>query len=217
MIFNLMVKDIRGYGRYILLGIFLPSIFYISFFSIQHFKWESSVAICSFTIFAAISYFSFSENKQKLNVFICSLPVTRKSIVVARYLLSLCIVIFGIALYLFLFYILDPLYTEPKTKFYEIINLKALITGLMMISVSTSLFLPAIYRFRTIGMAFTIALVIAFLIYSLITFVYSNDPLVDLHFEKGNVLKSLILISLIILLPVISMVVSKKLFRGRDL
>jgi len=217
MLFNLMLKDIKGYWRYIMLSIFLPSIFYISFFSIPHFKWESSIAVCSFTIFAAISYFSFSENKQKLYVLICSLPVTRKSIVVARYLLSLCIAIFGIVFYLTLFYLLDPLYTEPNTKFYQIMNLKALLTGLLMISVSTSLFLPAIYRYRTIGMAFTITLIIAFLIYSLITFVYSNDPLVDIHFKKGSIIKNIIFISAIVILPVISTVVSVKFFRGKDI
>ena len=158
MIAKLILKDIRGYWRFIVLSIFLPGIAWSLLLFLPYYHWAGFVLFCSFAIFAAISYFSFSEKKQHIEVLTCSLPVTRTAIVLSRYLLALIITFVGIVLYYATAYIGDFIYPHSVTTFSQINHPKVLLMSLFFISIISSIFLPAIFSLKIIGMIFNFAI-----------------------------------------------------------
>jgi hypothetical protein len=164
IIANLILKDIRGYWRFVLLTIFLPGIAWSLLLFFPYFRWSGYVGFCSMAIFAAISYFSFSEKKQHIEILTCSLPVTRTAIVLSRYLLALIITFIGIILYYGTAYVGDFIYPHSVTTFSQINNPKVLLMCLFFISIISAIFLPGIFCFKRTGMifTFTIAMIGAF-------------------------------------------------------
>ena len=158
MITKLILKDIRGYWRFVVLTIFLPGIAWSLLLFLPYYHWSGYVLFCSFAIFAAISYFSFSEKKQHIEVLTCSLPVTRTAIVLSRYLLALIITFVGIVLYYATAYIGDFIYPHSVTTFSQINHPKVLLMSLFFISIISSIFLPAIFSLKIIGMIFNFAI-----------------------------------------------------------
>lgn len=155
---KLILKDIRGYWRFIVLSIFLPGIAWSLLLFLPYYHWSGYVLFCSFAIFAAISYFSFSEKKQHIEILTCSLPVTRTAIVLSRYLLALIITFVGIILYYATAYIGDFIYPHSVTTFSQINNPKILLMSLFFISIISSIFLPGIFSLKIIGMIFNLAI-----------------------------------------------------------
>lgn len=158
MILKLILKDIRGYWRFVVLTIFLPGIAWSLLLFLPYYHWSGYVLFCSFAIFAGISYFSFSEKKQHLEILTCSLPVTRTAIVLSRYLLALTITFVGIILYYATAYIADLIYTHSVTTFSQINHPKVLLMSLFFISIISSIFLPGIFSLKIIGMIFNFAI-----------------------------------------------------------
>ncbi len=158
MIAKLILKDIRGYWRFVVLTIFLPGIAWSLLLFLPYFHWSGYVLFGSMAIFAAISYFSFSEKKQHLEILTCSLPVTRIAIVLSRYLLALIITFVGIMLYYATAYIGDFIYPHSVTTFSQIDHPKVLLMSLFFISIISSIFLPGIFSLKIIGMIFNFAI-----------------------------------------------------------
>jgi hypothetical protein len=158
MITKLILKDIRGYWRFIVLSIFLPGIAWSILLFLPYYHWAGYVLFCSFAIFAAISYFSFSEKKQHIEILTCSLPVTRTAIVLSRYFLALLITFVGIILYYATAYVGDFIYPHSVTTFSQINHPKVLLMSLFFISIISSIFLPAIFSLKMTGMVFNFAI-----------------------------------------------------------
>lgn len=158
MITKLILKDIRGYWRFVVLTIFLPGIAWSLLLFLPYFQWSGYVLFCSMAIFAAISYFSFSEKKQHIEVLTCSLPVTRTAIVLSRYFLALIITFVGILLYYATAYIGDLIYPNSVTMFSQINHPKVLLLSLFFISIISSIFLPGIFSLKMTGMVFNFAI-----------------------------------------------------------
>jgi hypothetical protein len=158
MIAKLILKDIRGYWRFVVLSIFSPGIAWSLLLFIPYYHWSGFVLFCSFAIFAAISYFSFSEKKQHIEILTCSLPVTRTAIVLSRYLLALIITFVGIILYYATAYVGDFIYPHSVTTFSQINHPKVLLMSLFFISIISSIFLPGIFSLKITGMIFNFAI-----------------------------------------------------------
>lgn len=155
---KLILKDIRGYWRFIVLSIFLPGVAWSLLLFLPYYQWSGYVLFCSFAIFAAISYFSFSEKKQHIEILTRSLPVTRTAIVLSRYFLALIITFVGIILYYATAYIGDFIYHHSVTTFSQINHPKILLMSLFFISIISSIFLPGIFGFKMTGMIFNFAI-----------------------------------------------------------
>ena len=154
MIAKLILKDIKGYWRFIVFTIFLPGIAWSLLLFLPYFHWSGYVLFCSMAIFAGISYFSFSEKKQHIEILTCSLPVTRTAIVLSRYLLALIITFVGIILYYATAYVGDFIYPHSVTTFSQINHPKVLLMSLFFISIISSIFLPGIFSLKITGMVF---------------------------------------------------------------
>jgi len=158
MITKLILKDIRGYWRFAVLSIFLPGIAWSLLLFLPYYHWSGYVLFCSMAIFAGISYFSFSEKKQHIEILTCSLPVTRTAIVLSRYWLALIITFVGMMLYYATAYVGNFFYPHSATTFSQINHPKVLLMSLFLISIISSIFLPAIFSLKIIGMIFNFAI-----------------------------------------------------------
>jgi len=217
MLFNLILKDIRGYWRFIIFNIFLPAILWLSILTIPSFPPLGSFIFCTAAIVAAISYFTFSEKKQKLETLVCSLPVSRKSLVAARYLFALCIAVFGIILLYFAVYVTYLIYSKPVSEFYNYYNLKSLFISLVIISISVSCFFPFTYKFRITRMIFTLP--IGFTLGMHLTtsiFKFNQRPYLP-YFIESDIVTIVSFVFIIVLMLIISVIISIKLFERREL
>lgn len=217
MILNLIMKDIRGYWRYIIFSIFLPATLWISILIIPHFPARGNVIFSTAAIVAAISYFAFSEKKQKLETLICSLPVSRRSFVIARYLFAFCIAIFGFVLLYLASYATYLIYSKPVSEFFETYNLKSFVIALYIISVSVSFFFPFIYKFRIIGMILTLPIGFTLAMHStVLIFKFTKQSYMP-YFSDADFIKVILITPIILIMPIISAMISIKLYEWKDL
>lgn len=214
MIAKLILKDIRGYWRFVVLTIFFPGIAWSLLLYYRNYKWAGYVMFCSMAIFAGISYFSFSEKKQKIETLTCSLPVNRTAIVLSRYLLALIITFVGLILFYATTYIGDLIYSHSITTFSQINHPQVLLLGLFFISTISSIFLPAIFRFKITGMIFSfiIAMIAAFTL----TFEIFH-PHQNFYETDFNSFKIIIIICSMILVVFLSVAFSLFLYKRKDL
>lgn len=217
MLFNLILKDIRGYWRFIIFNIFLPAILWLSILTIPSFPPLGNFIFCTAAVVAAISYFTFSEKKQKLETLVCSLPVSRKSVVAARYLFALCVAVFGIILLYFAVYATYLIYSKSIYEFHTFYNLKSLFISLVIISVSVSCFFPFTFKLRILGMIFTLPVGFTFGMHSTITIFRFNERSYVPYFLETDLMTVIIVPLVVAAMIVLSVMISVKLFEKRDL
>ncbi|MBI5021584.1 MAG: ABC-2 transporter permease [Ignavibacteriales bacterium] len=217
MILNLILKDIRGYWRYIIFSIFLPATLWISILIIPHFPARGNVIFSTAAIVAAISYFAFSEKKQRLETLICSLPISRRSFVIARYLFALCVAIFGFVILYCASYATYLIYSIPISEFFITYNLKSFFIALYIISVSVSFFFPFIYKFRIMGMIFTLPIGFTLAMHSMVLIFNFTKQSYKPYFLDTDFVKIILITPLILILPIISAMISIKLYERKNI
>jgi ABC-type transport system involved in multi-copper enzyme maturation permease subunit len=214
MITKLILKDIRGYWRFMVFNIFLPGIAWSLLLFLPYYHWSGYMGFCSMAIFAAISYFSFSEKKQHIEILTCSLPVTRTAIVLSRYLLALIITVVGIILYFGTAYVGDLIYPNSVTTFSQINNPKILLMSLFFISIISSIFLPAIFSLKMTGMIFTFAIAMIGAVSLTYKIFHPKQGFYESNFQSSDVIE---LICAMILALLISVVLSLIICKRKDL
>jgi ABC-2 type transport system permease protein len=217
MILNLILKDILGYWRYIIFSIFFPATLWLSILTIPSFPPLGNFIFCTAAIVAAISYFTFSEKRQKLETLVCSLPVSRKSVVAARYLFALCVAVFGIILLYFVVYASYLIYSKPVFEFHTFYNLKSLFISLVIISVSVSCFFPFTFKLRILGMIFTIPIGFTLGMHTTTSIFRYDERAYMPYFIKSDLLTIIIVTIVVTVMIILSVTISIKLFEQRDL
>lgn len=213
MITKLILKDLRGYWQFIVFWIFLPSIAWSGLLYFPYYPWHGYVLFCSIAIFAAISYFTFSEKKQHLEVLTCSLPVTRTAIVLSRYIFALLVMIAGFIIFYSITWIADLIYSNPVTTFEQINHPKVLLMCLFLISFVTSYFLPAVFSSKIMGMVFNFMIALIFGITVTLKIFRPHQNSYELDFSPE---KFMLLIAVTLLLPLISILVSVYSFHRQE-
>ena len=162
MILKFIIKDIKAYKK-LILGGFLAHLLLGSMFTFRYYPWNIYAMYGYLVISFISSFYLFNEKKRSIEILNSSLPGTRSTIVIARYLSSIIIAIIGIFLWLLNAYISEFIYTDAMTHFHQIAKLKVLFMALLFISIQMSIFLPAVFSFRIFGMVltYTIALITA--------------------------------------------------------
>ncbi|MBN2091821.1 ABC-2 transporter permease [candidate division KSB1 bacterium] len=217
MIMKLILKDIRGYWRFIVLTIFLPGIAWSLLLFFPYYPAWGYVMFCSMAIFAAISYFSFSEKKQNLEILTCSLPVTRTAMVFSRYLLALIITFAGIILYYGAAYIGDLIYSHPVTNFSQINDPKVLLMSVFFIMIISSIFLPGIFCFKITGMIFNFIIAMIGAMNLTFKIFQPKKDFYSPYFKNNDLLSVLTLIAGMALALFISITLSRLHYKNKDL
>jgi len=216
MTHKFIVKDIKAHKK-LIFGGFFAHLILGSIFTFRYYPWNIYAMYGYLVISFVSSFYLFSEKKRKIEVLNSSLPGTRSTVVIARYSASIVIAIFGIILWLLNAYISEFIYTDAMTHFHQIANPKVLLMALLFISIQLSIFLPAVFSFRILGMisTFVIALIAAILSIPLIFHPYkrSYNP----YFEIWDLPLIFILTLFIILAPLISATFSITIYQRKDL
>jgi hypothetical protein len=216
MILKFIIKDIKAYKKLIFGGLF-AHLLLGSMFTFRYYPWN----IYAMYGYLVISFFSsiylFSEKKRAVEILTASLPGTRATIVITRYVTAIIIIAIGLILWLLNAYISELIYTDAMSHFHQIAKLKVLFMALLFISIQLSIFLPAAFSFRIFGMVstFVVALITAILSIPLIFHPYkrSYHP----YFEIGDFPLVALLTLFIIFAPLISATFSITIYQRKDL
>ncbi|MFC2132915.1 ABC-2 transporter permease, partial [Bacteroidota bacterium] len=158
---KLVLKDFIANKDIILFRTILPGIIISFFFIFPYVGWHGYWIYCCLTVIIGGSFYHIRSKNTKIELLICSLPVSRSRVVYSKYLLALLLTIIVLPLGCLNAYLADMLWEMPATRLSELFNLKVLFMALFLIIVHFSLFLPSVFVFRTMGViiSFIISLV----------------------------------------------------------
>jgi len=216
MILKFIIKDLKAYKK-LVVGGFLAHLLMGSIFTFRYYPWHVYTMYGYLVIAFISSFYLFSEKKRAAEILTVTLPGSRSTVVMARYLTSIFIAALGFILWLVNAYISEFIYHDAMTHFYQIAKPKVLLMAMLFISIQLSLFLPAAFSFRIFGMVltFVIALIAAILSIPLIFHPYKRayNP----YFEIGDVGLVALLTLFIVLTPIISATFSITIYQRKDL
>jgi len=114
MIFKLILKDIKVYKTTIFFRILFLWLSAGAIIIFKNFSLEAYIGQACITIVFAHSIFLFNEKKRSAEIITCSLPISRSTIVLARYLTSGVITLLGILLWIIIATIADWIYSTSE-------------------------------------------------------------------------------------------------------
>lgn len=214
MILKLLLKDLIAYKNQIFFRTLIPMLFVTNIFNIRFYEWDVYFMMVCMVISASFSSFYFLEKKNSAEQLTLSLPTTRTKIVLTRYMLSIFIAAIGIFLFYLNAYLAEFIYANPTTHFLEINNVKVLLIALFFLSIVISIFLPAVFGFRVIGMTimFAIAVIAAIFFVATMFMPWAKS------FNPQLPQEQLVQLSLIIItLTFVSFILSIQIYKKRDL
>lgn len=217
---KLILQDFKANKDIILFRTILPAILISFFFAIPYIGLDKYWIFCCMIVIVGNSFYHIRDKKIKIELLTCSLPVSRNRIVYSKYLAALLLTIFVLLLACLTAYLADLLWEIPANRFSEFFNLKVLLMFLFLIVLHFSLFLPSVFVFRTTGV------IISFII-SLVLSIYSTESLLVQYDKPINIPSKIvldpeyyfgyiILLIVLIILPLISIFISKYLYNKKD-
>jgi hypothetical protein len=123
----------------------------------------------------------------------------------------------GLALWYLNGFVADILYSDAATDFNQAAHLKVLFMAVFFILLQTSIFLPALFRFRLVGtvLTFIIALVAAVSSVTLIFRPYSRY--FNSYFVEEDIIVISVLTFIMVAAPAISLAVSLSVYKRKDI
>jgi len=216
MILRLILKDLIAYRKTIILN-FLGVIIIGNIFIFRYYPWHVYMMYGYLALVYISTFYSFIEKNRSTEILTCSLPLTRSSIVKARYLVSAILTIGGLLIWLGNAYLASLFYVDARTIFDHVTKMKVLLMALFFISIYTSIFLPSVFSFRLIGtvITFIIALITAVTLVSLVFHPYSGSY--NPSFESRDIISVFVLFLIMVVLSSISFGLSVKLYNRKNI
>lgn len=215
MIFNLILKDLKAYRKIFVLN-FMFFLIAGNIFIFRYYPWHVYV-MYGYLAFAFLSSLPcIYERNRNTDVLTCSLPVHRSNIVKARYITFSLITFSGLALLYLNGWMGSLLYNDSVTDFNQINKIKTLYMAVLFFIVHSSVFLPASFGLKYLGsiLTFVVALVMAVTSVVLIFHPYSNSY--DPYFAPKD-LNIIILSVILIIVPAVSVMLSLRLYKSKDI
>jgi hypothetical protein len=122
----------------------------------------------------------------------------------------------GMALYYLSAYIVSFIYANPMTRFDDLSHLKILFIAISFLSIHTSIFIPAVFRFRLLGSILTFIIGMAAAIVTTVFFFNPYKLSFKPVFAPDDFLKAEILTMIIVLALLISTALSTFFYRKRE-
>jgi len=207
--FKLIIKDIRANYKAILFRLVIPMLLGGLFFTYPYLGWISYFSLACLIIIISGSLYSIWDKNKSVEILTCSLPVSRNNVVNSRYLTSLIITVTGLIIWGLNAYIADLIWVESATQLSDLFNLKILFMALFMISIHFSIFLPAVFQFRRLGMIMIIVFSIVISLALTELFFLPDDGVLNPRLEVEKTYLYIALLMVMIVLPWISMQLSK--------
>ena len=149
MIFNLVIKDARVFGKSLLIATLLFLVMDNFFITIDT-SWETFVLLCTGQISYIMAFYSIQEKMKKGDLLICSLPLKRSSIVLSRYLTCSFIAVIGILICCLDAVCVNSIFISTPDDLDLFINPYVLFIITFYLSLFISIFIPTIIYFNKI-------------------------------------------------------------------
>jgi ABC-type transport system involved in multi-copper enzyme maturation permease subunit len=217
MMLNLLLKDLRAFGKSLLKITVLSLIVITLFIFLHEGSWFIYIVMAAGQISFVIGYYLMSEKIHRGEILICSLPVTRKTIIRAKYLVALLIVIGGITLWFLYACLLNFIFTDLPGNFQLFTNPIVIFSILFYFSFFISAFVPIVTIFDKIWALTNLSILFAAIFIVPFSLYFEFKGSFHAKFEAGNILFFGSLILIMILLSWFSIALSTRLFKQREL
>ncbi len=217
MMLTLLLKDLRAFGRSLLKITVLCLIVITLFIFLNEGSWFIYIVMAAGQISFVIGYYLMSEKMHRGEPLICSLPVTRTVIMRAKYLGALLIAIGGMTLWFLYACLLNFVFTDLPGNFHLFTNPMVIFSILFYFSFFISAFIPLVTIFDKIWLLTNLSILFAAIFIVPFNFYFELSGLVQAEFEAENILFFGALILIMLLPPWLSMTLSTRLFRQREL
>ena len=213
----LLLKDARAFGKSLLKITVLSLIVITLFVFLNEGSWFIYIVMAAGQISFVIGFYLMSEKMHQGELLICSLPVTRTAIMRGKYLAALFIAIGGMALWFLYACLLNFIFTDLPGNFHLFTNPMVIFSILFYFSFFISAFVPIVTIFDKIWVLTNLSILFAAIFIVPFNFYFEFSGLVHGEFETENILFLGSLILIMILLPWLSMTLSTRLFKNREL
>ena len=217
MITKLLLKDVKVFGKNILLFTLFWLIISDLMISLGEDSWRPYIFIGMVQISIIIGYYAVFDKLRKGEVLIGSLPTTRTSIVIARYLSAASIAVLGIFVWLINAYILESFSANTPGDFYLNFRPYSLFFVTAYLVIFISIFIPVVIKYSKIWA------LVALIYMGAVVFLFSIKLLHNifyLYFTGSgsiNFLFSIISILILLFCLFVSMAISIKIYKSIDL
>ncbi len=217
MITKLFSKDVKVFGKNILIFTLLCLIINDLMITIGEDSWRPYIFIGMVQISVIIGYYAVFDKIRKGEALIGSLPTTRTSIIIARYLSAVSITALGTFVWFINAYILKSVSDNTPGDFYLIVSPYSFFFVTAYLAIFISIFLPVVIKYNKIwglvGLVYMGALVFIFSMKFLHNIFYSyfvGSGSIDFGF-------SIVFILIIFFCLFFSTTISVKIYKTIDL
>ncbi len=217
MMLNLIIKDVRAFGKSLLRIAVLSLIMITLFVFLNDGSWFIYIVMAAGQISFIIGYYLMSEKMHRGELLICSLPVTRTAIMRSKYLVALFFAVGGMTLWFLYACLVKSIFTDTPGDFHLFTNPMVIFFILFYFSFFISLFVPIVTIFDKIWVLTNLSIFFAALFIVPFSLYYEFRGSFPAEFEAENILFVGSLILIMLLLPLLSMTHSTRLFNKREL
>ena len=217
MITKLLLKDLKVFGRNILLFTLFWLIISDVMISLGEDSWRPYIFIGMVQISIIIGYYVVFDKIRKGEVLIGSLPTTRTSIVISRYLSTISLATLGILVWFINAYVLKEISDSTPGDFYVHFRPYSLFFVTAYLVIFISIFIPVVIKYSKIWA------LVALIYMGAVVFLFSIKLLHNifyLYFTGSgsiNFLFSIISILILLFCLFVSMAISIKIYKSIDL
>jgi hypothetical protein len=216
MLQNLIHKDLKAFGKQISIATFFFLIMNNFFVHFDNNTWEPYFLISVGQISYIIAFYTILEKMKKGEFLICSLPITRTAIVLARFLTCTIIVVAGLFLIYFNAFLINIFSNSTPDNLGVFISPYVFFIFLSYFSLFVSIFIPIITYFKTFWANIILVGIClpAFIIGT--DHLHKNIQSYQQGFETANFFLIFFLVLTMFFAPFLSFSLTRKIFSKKD-
>ena len=207
----------RAFGKSLLKITVLSLIVITLFVFLNEGSWFIYIVMAAGQISFVIGYYLMCEKMHRGEMLICSLPVTRTAIIRGKYLAATLIAIAGMTLWFLYACLVNFIFTDLPGNFQLFTNSMVIFSILFYFSFFISTFVPIVTIFNKIWVLTNLSILFAAIFIVPFSLYYEARGLLIAELNTGDIFIIAFLIALIIILPWLSIILSTKLFKRREL
>ncbi len=217
MLIKLVLKDLRAFGMSLLiiavLSLLVNTIF--SFFDTQ--SWINYLMMSAGQISFIIGYFLTNEKMHHGELLICSLPVSRRTIIQGKYLTAMLLALLGMGLWFLYAWLLQAIFINMPGDFHLFANPMVIFWIIFYFSFFISAFIPLVTIMDKIWALTNLSILFAAIFIVSFSFFYETSGWLQTELNTSAFGFISLLTVIMIILIGLSILLSNRLFQRREL
>lgn len=217
MLTKMVLKDLRAFGRSLLiiagLSLMVNTIF--SFFDTQ--SWINYLMMSAGQISFIIGYFLTNEKMHHGELLICSLPVSRQTIIHGKYLTAMLLTLLGMGLWFLYAWVLHSIFIQMPDDFHLFSKPMVLFWIIFYFSFFISIFIPLVTIMDKIWALTNLSILFAAIFIVAFSFLYKTSNWLQTELNTSAFGFVGLLMVIMIILIGLSIQLSNRLFQRREL